>query len=296
MTHAYTRPFSSGVYTSPTGTVTTLDSISYGVTIPASPMDVPVPPTEGFPVSIAGRNYMIDTSFEPYRREAYRHKSLPPQRQSLHYTNIADDGTISTEGLWRREARDWALGAGQIYLDRNKSDSARFYRSKGIDPWQQWQTTLLPDTLAQYTSSSSSNPIKAIRCSNFVYIVDGNSVYFTSAWSGATTAVINPQTYYLSKSGTTITVSTTGGFPPTGRSTPTPASQAPRSPAVPLSAVAGFPQPTRLSLTSSQQQPPRSMSRATPPTQGTTSSSTLRKCPSARPRLSRGQRTPMPTW
>ena len=216
MTHAYTRPFSSGVYTSPTGTVTTLDSISYGVTIPASPMDVPVPPTEGFPVSIAGRNYMIDTSFEPYRREAYRHKSLPPQRQSLHYTNIADDGTISTEGLWRREARDWALGAGQIYLDRNKSDSARFYRSKGIDPWQQWQTTLLPDTLAQYTSSSSSNPIKAIRCSNFVYIVDGNSVYFTSAWSGATTAVINPQTYYLSKSGTTITVSTTGGFPPTG--------------------------------------------------------------------------------
>ena len=216
MTHAYTRPFSSDVYTSPTGTVTTLDSISYGVTVPASPMDVPVPPTEGFPVSIAGRNYMIDTSFEPYRREAYRHKSLPPQRQSLHYTNIPDDGTISTEGLWRREARDWALGAGQIYLDRNKSDSARFYRSKGIDPWQQWQTTLLPDTLAQYTSASVGGQIKAIRCSNFVYIVDGNSVYFTSAWSGATTAVINPQTYYLSKSGTTITVSTAGGFPPTG--------------------------------------------------------------------------------
>jgi hypothetical protein len=211
MAHAYNRPYSSDVYNG-----TELDSITYGVPVPASPSAVPVPPTQGFPVSINGRNYMIDTSFEPYRREAFRHKSIAAQRQSLHFTNIPDDGTISTEGLWRREARDWALGAGQIYLDRNKSDSARFYRSKGVDPWQQWQTTLLPDTLAQYTSTTTTTGIKAIRCSNYVYVADGSNLYFTQAWSGSTTAVINPSTNFTSLSGTTMTVGSTSGFPSAG--------------------------------------------------------------------------------
>ena len=92
-------------------------SITYYTTSPQAGQVIS-PPSEGFPVSIAGRNYMVDTSFEPYRREAFSHKSIAPQRQSLHFTNIPDDGTVSTDGLWRREARDWGLGSGQSYFDR----------------------------------------------------------------------------------------------------------------------------------------------------------------------------------
>jgi len=145
-----------------------------------------VPPSGGYPVSIAGRNYMVDTSFEPYRREAFRHKSLQPQRQSLHFTNMPDDGTVSTEGLWRREARDWSLGSGQIYFDRKASTDNRYAHSKGVNPWTQWQLTLLNDVTIRYTAT---NTVKAIRCGSYVYYADGNSVYFRTSWSGSATTV-----------------------------------------------------------------------------------------------------------
>ena len=156
-----------------------------------TPISIPpsggsVPPTGGFPVSIAGRNYMIDTSFEPYRREAFRHKSIAPQRQSLHFTNIPDDGTVSTEGLWRREARDWSLGSGQIYLDRKGSMDNRYAHSKGVNPWTQWQLTLHNDVKQQYTGS---NNVKAIRVNNYIYIADGDTVKFATDWSGSYTTL-----------------------------------------------------------------------------------------------------------
>jgi hypothetical protein len=170
--HSYTNPYSQ-------------PAVPYGVTS----VDVGAavsPPSGGFPVSIATRNYMVDTSFEPYRREAFRHKSIQPQRQSLHFTNIPDDGTISTEGLWRREARDWSLGTGQIYYDRKKSDDARFYRSKGIDPWTQWEAHLLSDVTQRY---STTNNVKAIKVGQYIYILDGNTITFRSSWTGSATTV-----------------------------------------------------------------------------------------------------------
>ena len=153
------------------------------------------PPSEGFPVSIAGRNYMVDTSFEPYRREAFSHKSIAPQRQSLHFTNIPDDGTVSTDGLWRREARDWGLGSGQSYFDRKNSIDNRFAHSKGINPWTQWSLSLLPDTLQplsnQTGSGGTSKYSKAIRCGAYVYVVlqggGTNTVYWQSgSWTSGT--------------------------------------------------------------------------------------------------------------
>jgi hypothetical protein len=158
---------------------------------------------------------MVDTSFEPYRREAFRHKSIAPQRQSLHFTNLPDDGTVSTEGLWRREARDWSLGSGQIYFDRKASSDARFYRSKGVDPWTQWQLKLLPDTKARYTSGSSSNTVKAIRVGNYVYFQDGNKVYFQNYWPNQ--AASSRITSTVGVGTTTFSVSSTTGWPSSGQ-------------------------------------------------------------------------------
>ena len=188
----------------------TVDSLHFGIEIPVSATDVPVPPTGGFPISIAGHNYVVDTSFEPYRREAFKHKSIPPQRQSLHFTNSPDDGTVSTEGLWRREARDWSLGAGQNYFDRKKSDDARFYRSKGINPWTQWEVSLLQDTKRQ---CSTTGTVKAIRVSNYVYFQDGNTVKFTTNYTSFTTVTgISGTVLDLTTDGYHVWVITTAGL------------------------------------------------------------------------------------
>ena len=207
--HSYTLG-----YRSRPGTASATDLLRFGSSIPNTAAAVSIPPTNGFPVSIDGRNYTVDTSFEPYRREAFRHKSIAPQRQSLHFTNLPDDGTVSTEGLWRREARDWSLGAGQIYFDRKASDDARFYRSKGVDPWTQWQLKLLQDTANRYTSSGSiSDPLKAIRVGSYVYIQDGNTLKFCSAWGTYTScAGISGTILDLTTDGYNVWVLTTAGL------------------------------------------------------------------------------------
>jgi hypothetical protein len=130
-------------------------------------------------IAIAGRTFAVDTSFEPYRREAFRHKSLPAQRQSINLTNIAGQGTVNTEGLWRREQTDWSAGAGQKYLDRKESNMPhRFYKSKGMDVFSvDMQATLLHDTV-QFRSSTNTN-LQIVRCDGYLFMIDGTSVVYT---------------------------------------------------------------------------------------------------------------------
>ena len=194
----YTYPYTQPAYVYNTNSTQTA-SASSSIT----------PPPNGFPISINGRTYMIDTSFEPYRREAFRHKSIPPQRQSLHFTNIPDDGTVSTEGLWRREARDWSLGSGQTYFDRNKSANERFFHSKGINPWTQWQLTLHNDVTKQYTGTVGS--VKSIHVGKYIYIADGintasSTVAYRTTWSSS------PTTLTGMASGTTVLDLCTDGY------------------------------------------------------------------------------------
>ena len=122
-----------------------------------------------WPVSIAGRTYLVDTSFEPYRRDAFRHRSIQSQRQSIDLTNIPGEGTVNTEGLWRRAAIDWHLGAGQPYQDRKGSEEARFEESKGVNPWMQWQLSLLNDTKQVSTSTGQT---QALQVGQYVYVLD----------------------------------------------------------------------------------------------------------------------------
>jgi len=107
-------------------------------------------------------------------------------------TNISGQGTVNTEGLWRREQTEWTMGAGQQYLDR-KSDSqeTRFYQSKGVDVFSlPLQATLLPDTYRKDSISSVNNNLMMSRCGNYVVYVNGATVSYVTAtrtWSAATT-------------------------------------------------------------------------------------------------------------
>ena len=151
------------------------------------PMDWPLyggvappvaPPMFPYSVSIAGRNYLIDTSFEPYRREAFRQRTIQAQKANITVNNEPGEGTVDTQSLWRRLAEDWALGSGQLWFDRRDSVANRFRQSKGINCWTQWAITLLNDTFCILVSD---NPV-IIPCQagNYLYVLDGNIVRFTS--------------------------------------------------------------------------------------------------------------------
>ena len=164
-----------------------------------------------FDISIAGHGYKAETSFEPYRRDAYRSDSIQPVADRLDVENIPGESSINNEGLWRRDQYDWSHGSGQLYFDRHGSDSARFLSSKGINPWTQWYASLLPD-VTQLRSSTTITQV--ISCAGYTYIVDGGNAYFAAAatptvWtectgpaSGTITQIATDGTYvYVATSG-----------------------------------------------------------------------------------------------
>jgi len=141
---------------------------------------LPTSPQGVFTVSIAGRWYGVDTNRD-YQRNNFQHSSYPSQRQSINLTNIAGEGTVNTEGLWRREQNDWSMGSGQLFLDRQGSTSSRFYRSKGIDPWTKWQINALPATVKK--TGYTGTLIKAIKANNYVYVITDTGCYFTQDYA-----------------------------------------------------------------------------------------------------------------
>lgn len=132
-----------------------------------------VPPGTGFQVSIAGRKYLIDTSFEPYRRDAFRHRSIPAQRQAIDFTNQPGEGSVNTADLWRRSMDTWVMGAGQPYIDRKNALPNRFWQSKGITNQLPWQVSLLPKARKIYTSTEIT---RVIVVGKYMYVADGPTI------------------------------------------------------------------------------------------------------------------------
>lgn len=156
--------------------------VVYGQPWNESIVEAPVPPLipQYFQVSIAGMSFpVVDTSFEPYRRDAFRHRSIQAQRESIALTNLPGEGTVNSEGTWRREAWSWHKGSGQPYQDRKDSDDARFSTSKGVDPWMQWQLELLNDTEQVLPLAENAQVIQVGR---FIYVLDfaANDLKFSS--------------------------------------------------------------------------------------------------------------------
>jgi len=138
------------------------------------------------------RTFVVDTSFEPYRREAFRHRTLPAQRQSINFTNISGEGTVNTEGLWRREQTDWSMGAGQLLLDQKRdSQETRFRSSFGLDAFTLPYQMTLQHAVKQNYSTTLTN-VFTVRCGGYVVVIDGTEINLFSAatgWSASPTVV-----------------------------------------------------------------------------------------------------------
>jgi hypothetical protein len=171
----------------------------------------------------APRAFPVNTSFEPYRRDAFRHRTIQAQRESISLTDVPGEGTVNTEGLWRRGAVDWHKGAGQLYADRRDSDDSRFYTSKGVDPWTPYQLTLLPDTTLQVAAAASRPWVATAVCEGYVYNLQTTALgsgspattitwFFGSYSSGTVPTGLSGQIYWIFSDGYYIYAAGTAGL------------------------------------------------------------------------------------
>lgn len=90
-------------------------------------------------VGIDGRPYLIDTEPGTYKREGI---DVVQQRN----TSDVRDVLLLPQDVWRQMQQSWHFGAGQSNIDRDNALPYRYEDSYGIDPWNLWQITLLPET------------------------------------------------------------------------------------------------------------------------------------------------------
>ena len=127
-----------------------------------------------YDVAIGGNGFMID--FES--REEYRFQTVPLLRSQSDSATTSGANSINPEGLWRRACEEWHLGAGQNDYDRPTSDSRRYRTSKGINPWERWQLSLLPDV--DESLSSSATNLRTMSAGTRLYVADDQTVRFTT--------------------------------------------------------------------------------------------------------------------
>jgi len=90
-------------------------------------------------VGLEGRPYLIDDESGNYRRQGV---DVVQQRN----TSDARDVLLLPQDVWRQMQQSWHFGAGQSNLDRDNALPYRYEDSFGVDPWTQWQISLLPAT------------------------------------------------------------------------------------------------------------------------------------------------------
>src|SRR5215471_4224321 len=142
--------------------------------------------------SIAGRPYMVDFS-QPFYRQ-YRRQIAQIMRTQADASTNPGEQSLDPNAMWRRSFEGWDLGCDQNFADRKDSQPNRYRDSKGVDTLTtKWQISLLPDTTV-FRASTRSN-LKVREANGYIYVADGNNLYFTprptpgTAWTPAWTTV-----------------------------------------------------------------------------------------------------------
>lgn len=126
-----------------------------------------------FPVAIDGRPYLVDQKSNQFSRGFE-----PRVRDSVDQSTTPGEAAINPQGLWRRGESSWHLGAGQKYADTADSQDYRFWTSKGINPWTKGELSLLNTVQTSLTTSNTN--LKLVTTGTEVYVLDGNSVKYSS--------------------------------------------------------------------------------------------------------------------
>lgn len=145
-----------------------------------------------FPCAINGRPYMVDQKSGKFAR-VYEQRV----RDSQDISTAPGEAAINPGGLWRRGQDSWHLGAGQRYADTADSQDFRFYRSKGVSPWDKGQISLLNATKLSLETASTNlfmNVVRATNGTEYLYVADGSVLKYstnpfdpTPTWTSVTT-------------------------------------------------------------------------------------------------------------
>lgn len=180
-------------------------------------MALPTPSTDGlsgaagtpFPVSLGGRNYVVDLI--PNSQTPYVEQTIPllhNQFISEATKQVENESSLNPQDLIRRGWNNWNMGSGQLYADKVDSVAGRYYTSTNVDPWSRWQLSLLPATRSLKTLTTV---VYDGVCSTGarLWLADGTNVYYTtdSLVSGAPT-----WTALTGSPGTNVVSLTTDGF------------------------------------------------------------------------------------
>lgn len=154
-------------------------------------MTLPTPDTDGlvgagapYPVSLGGREYLVDLS-----QGNFVERTIPLLRNQTDISTeqVQSDASLNPEDLVRRSVETCHLGAGQNHRDRVGSVPERFRSSDGVDVWTQWQISLLSEVKSIKTLTTNVYD-GVISVGTYLYLADGNNIYFTnSALTGAPT-------------------------------------------------------------------------------------------------------------
>ena len=177
---------------------------------------------EVFPVAINGRPYMVDVKSQQFTRQFDQRV-----RDSQDNSTAPGEAAINPQGLWRRGQNSWHFGAGQQYADVAASQDFRFYKSKGINPWDKGELKLLNATVLRTQSTFSGTNLKLLEVNGYVYVADGQTLKYTtnpfaatptwtSVTTGAPTATINDiatdgKQIYVAYASTGVHMTTIGG-------------------------------------------------------------------------------------
>lgn len=145
-------------------------------------------------VGLNGRPYLVDTTGGKYNR---RSVAVVQQRN----TSDARDILLLPQDIWRQSVESWHSGAGQRNQDRNDSIPSRFYESFGIDPWKQYEMSLLPATEQLGGSSVTyTGDVFLTTHEDKLIVVNDDDLYFYDTLSDTAT----PTSTVTPSSGNTI--------------------------------------------------------------------------------------------
>jgi hypothetical protein len=119
-------------------------------------------------------------------------------RDSQDISTAPGEAAINPGGLWRRGQDSWHLGAGQEYADIGGSLDFRFYKSKGINPWEKGHIRLLNGTRRVLESTNENLFLSYVKSSGgteYLYVADGTTLKYTTnpyatptvSWTSVTT-------------------------------------------------------------------------------------------------------------
>ena len=142
-----------------------------------------------FPVALNGRPYLLDL-LTATGQANFNHVSLPLLRTQADSSGTPGEQSVSPENFWRRAQDSWHLGAGQTYTDRDQASPFRYLSSKGLNPWNKYQISLLNDVNQGLTSTNTN--VRLAIAGGLLFVTDGNATKYSSNGTSWTTVTGTP--------------------------------------------------------------------------------------------------------